>query len=626
MTALNSKINLLDASVFNRIAAGEVVESPYSVVKELVENSIDAGATEITIKIKGGGIDLVAVEDNGFGISKEDLPKAFLPHATSKIKSLDDLNAIGSLGFRGEALPSIASVAEVTMVSRQKNDKLGHCVVYKNGKLTAQNEIGANVGTSVSVKNLFENIPARKKFLKKPSSETSRITDLVKKLIKANPTIAFNYIVDEAVIYRTDGKGADSAIYAIYGEKSEEFVAISSVTPVITLKGYISLPSFSKHNRKEQTLIINNRVVENEELSYSVFLAYKDFLLPRKFPAYILYLNIPYDLIDVNVHPNKMLVKFVDSKPVKKMIYNTIHSALAAASRNIFMINDNESIFESNLFEQTEKFVPVQTELQKAKPYNDLGYSANIIDSDVEFLREENISQAISRQEVMDSFSADIHNLHMDEGRSMPAPTDKEHSQIYRIDTSPPPATIIGKLFNTYLIIQHNDEVLFIDQHAAHERILYDKYIAAIDNKTVAIQDLLIPHIFSVHHDESEYLNQNIDTIKPLGFHIESFGKNTFRLSAVPSVCERIKLEEFITELLSDTQRKIKKSDFLKEKIAQLACKAAIKGGDDLSNSDIESLLSQMQAHQGVFLCPHGRPIIVKFSKTQIEKWFKRIV
>ena len=601
MTELNSKINLLDASVFNRIAAGEVVESPYSVIKELVENSIDAGATEITIKIKSGGIDLMTVEDNGFGISKEDLPKAFLPHATSKIKSLDDLNAIGSLGFRGEALPSIASVAEVTMVSRQKNDKLGHCVVYKNGKLVAENEIGANIGTSVSVKNLFENIPARKKFLKKPSSETNRITDLVKKLIKANPTIVFNYTIDEVVVYRTDGKGADTAIYAIYGEKSEEFVAISSTTPVITLRGYISLPSFSKHNRKEQTLIINNRVVENEELSYSVFLAYKDFLLPRKFPAYILYLNIPYDLIDVNVHPNKMFVKFVDSKPVKKMIYNTIHSALAAASRNIFMINDNEPIFESNLFEQTEKFIPVQTELQKIKPYDGLRYSEKIIDrfkqessGEVEFLQEVNVLQAPTRQSVIDSF----------------------------IDSK----LIIGKLFNTYLIVQQNDAVLFIDQHAAHERILYDKYIASIDSKTVAIQDLLIPHIFSVHHDESEYLNQNLETLRLLGYHLESFGKNTFRLSAVPLVCEKIKLEEFITELLSDTQRKIKKSNFLKEKIAQLACKAAVKGGDDLNNSDIESLISQMQAHQGVFLCPHGRPIIVKFNKSQIEKWFKRIV
>ena len=370
-------INILDPAIFNRIAAGEVVESPRSVVKELVENSIDAGANAITIEITGGGIESISVTDNGRGLAAEDMPRAFLPHATSKIRTLDDLNAIGTLGFRGEALPSIASVAEVVMVSRMGNGEwgmgngeagklksayesrtpnpeprkpnssifpspnphppsptLGYSVTYQNGILTAQGEAGAPAGTSVTVKNLFANIPARLKFLKKPAQEKAKITELVEKLILANPNIAFGYVADGQTVYRTDGFGKESAVYAIYGEMTDSLIPILSNAPGLKISGYVSEPAFSKHNRAYQHLVVNGRVVENEDVAYSVFLAYKDFLMTRRFPAYVIYIDIPHDLIDVNVHPNKLSVKFVDPTSIKKAVYHAVRKAIFPAGEN----------------------------------------------------------------------------------------------------------------------------------------------------------------------------------------------------------------------------------------------------------------------------------------------------
>lgn len=324
-----SKINLLDSSVFNRIAAGEVVERPCSIVKELIENSVDAEASIISVEIKNGGLDFIKITDNGYGLEKDDLEKAFLPHATSKIKNLDDLNSIMTLGFRGEALTSIASVAKVTMVSKTAVNDLGNYIIIENGAIIEKGECGCPLGTSVTVENLFKNIPARAKFLSKPSAEEAIITDTVSRLIITNYSKSIKYTSNNKIIYQSVGDNLKNAIYAVYGKSfTDNLVPIEYVMSDITLRGFINKPYFTKPNRTYQTLIVNGRYVVNSDVSYCVYNCYQNYLMKRQFPIFIMELNVPPDMIDVNVHPNKLEIKFADGASIKRVIYNTVKNKL----------------------------------------------------------------------------------------------------------------------------------------------------------------------------------------------------------------------------------------------------------------------------------------------------------
>ena len=359
-------INILDSTIYNRIAAGEVIEKPRSVVKELIENSIDAGASTITLEIKDGGITLIKVTDDGCGLDEEDLQKAFLPHATSKIQSLKDLDSIITLGFRGEALASIASVAKAEMISRRKDSLMGAVITYDNGEVKDFGECGCPEGTTVKVENLFDNIPARKKFLDKPATEEREITNLMAKLILANPDISFRYISDGEIIFLSNGKGMKEAVFAVYGnEFYSGLINVENVLPEISLKGFIGRPGFSKHNRSYQSLFVNGRYVINSEISYIIQNYYSEYLMSRQFPVYILYLNLPPDMLDVNIHPNKMEVKFADFGKVKQIISQTVKKALSGNSAQPV------EIIMNNIFGGKERELPKPKEEKSAKSFAD---------------------------------------------------------------------------------------------------------------------------------------------------------------------------------------------------------------------------------------------------------------
>lgn len=626
-----AKINILDSSIFNRIAAGEVVESPCSVVKELVENSIDSGATKISVEIAGGGIDLIKVTDNGSGIASEDVPKAFLPHATSKIKTIDDLNAISFLGFRGEALPSIASVSNVTLTSKQNDTTLGSFINIENGKTLNNSEIGCPDGTTVIVKDLFKNVPARRKFLKKASSEANKIKELVKSLILANPKLSIKLISDEKIVYSSDGSSVESAIFNVYGNIIDNLTQIENSGSGVKLTGFVSNPTYSKHNRNAQTLVVNNRVVSCEDLSYSIYLVYKDYLMSRQYPAYILYIDIPNDLIDVNVHPNKMSVKFVDTDLIKRMIYKTLKDAIdkRASSTDLFTSFIPENTVE---FGTSEHVVPSEKSTELYESSSKASQLTPVFGSDNKTVTSYNQSYI--------NYATESSNLQVNEGKatfsSVPNFANKIFDATYKIQpqdnvknystlTQTTGVEIIGKVFNTYIIVQNGNDMYMIDQHAAHERLLYDKLIDKA-NSNNAVQDLLIPYPFNVEEDESEYIIKNLDTLKNCGFIIKQSKGNKFEILGVPSLCTNINLSSFVNLLLEDNLSEIKTSNFIESRIAQSACKSAVKGKDDLSQHEIECLLEQMKASGGVLQCPHGRPTVIKLSKTDIEKMFKRIV
>ena len=675
-----SKINVLDSSVFNRIAAGEVVERPCSIVKELVENSIDAGADIVTVEIKNGGLSQIRVVDNGCGMDAEDLEKAFLPHATSKIKDLSDLNAIATLGFRGEALTSISSVAKITVTSKTKDDEVGNYIVIENGKILEKGEKGCSQGTTVLVEDLFKNIPARAKFLSKPSTEESVITDMMTRLIMTNHGASIKYSVNGKVIYQSSGNGLKNAIYTVYGKAfTDNMVEIECIMSDITLRGYINKPYFTKPNRTYQTLIVNNRYVVSSDISMCAYNCYRDYLMKRQFPVYILALDIPHDMVDVNVHPNKLEVKFADFDNLKKAVYKTINNKLheltlipkeiAAGSDNTtqpevkinkYRIDEDTGVISKITPDTGDTKFKDESETKNrehavAKDYERTPKSENDpkinygtffkIEQKKDFGNATIKSPALSalgtefESKLYSAQFADIHkpdsdriapSSSSDSDLSKPEPaqmffadnaeivTDHESSAVKKFKTV---------LFDTYIVIEENDCIYLIDQHAAHERLLYDKLSEQLESKTVAVQDMLVPHVFNVSPTENEILNEKLGEINSCGFGLSFLGGFTYSLSAVPLVCADMNVDRFMELALGElSSNKYRKLDFVKDILMQSACKAAVKGEDKLNDSEIEYLIDSYSKHDKVLMCPHGRPLVVKITKSEIEKWFKRVV
>ena len=618
-----SEINVLDSSIFNRIAAGEVVENPKSVVKELVENSIDAGADTITVELRNGGIEYISVTDNGKGINKADMPIAFLPHATSKIHSLKDLEAISTLGFRGEALPSIASVAEVEMASRTQNSELGYKITLKEGKIIDEGECGIPFGTKTTVKNLFANIPARAKFLRKPQSEEGDTTELIIKIILANPHLKIKYIVNGETRYQSDGNGLKSAIYSIYGSDFLNNMAdISCTMPDIQLYGVIGTPHYTKHNRNYQTLIVNGRYVVNSDIGYCIQQCYQTYLMKRQFPVYILYLNLPGDMVDVNVHPNKLDVRFSNEKHIKSVIYNTVKSKV-----------DELAAFPAEYTPQTQPpaFDTRQEEISKIKhDISTIGRNKNTLtDNPVRFNTQSltSICNTIEEPSVIKTKIGDfIRDITPEPSR----PVQRE-PQVYSqpLNTSffenAESVKFTGKLFNTYLLAECGNNFYIIDQHAAHEKLLYDKLTEQVNKNDSAVQDLLVPYIFDVSPSEKGALCERLPEINDYGFKIDLLSGCSFSLYALPSCCTNINLKKFVSLLLCDMDNIKRGSEYIKEDLMQAACKSAVKGEDNLNESEIESLIKQMKESDSAKFCPHGRPTVIKFGRDDLEKLFKRI-
>ena len=651
-------IKVLDKSIYNRIAAGEVVEKPASIVKELVENSIDAGATAISVEIKNGGVDYICVSDNGKGIAPSDVPTAFLAHATSKIKELSDLDGISTLGFRGEALPSIAAVSKITMVTRKHDSDMGFRYCVDHGVIVDSGEYGAPKGTSVTVENVFGNIPARKKFLQKSNVEENAITTLISKIILANYNVAISLTINGKNVYRSAGTGLENAIYCIYGaDFLKDLIKIDAESNGIKIHGYIGKPSFTKHAKSYQTVIANGRYVISDEISYWMYGCYQDFLMKRQFPVFILYIDLPYDLIDVNVHPNKLEVKFACVGIVKGLLTNTVKDLInqnARIAKEVFDVNtedvgeefiliddveeENNQPLENKTFEnkkETFEFPSTRTVLSRESNLNQ-GQ-----------LKESSSFTSMFTQDLFNSIADHSSTKGFDFGEKTTEKTESiednveiftnEANDISKInevwvqektEIGEEQLTYVGKIFNTYLIFESGSYVFYVDQHAAHERILYDKLEKDFREKRMAIQNLLIPYTFTVTTDEFNVISEFIPTLKEYGFDLDTFGNNTFSLKGVPARCGEMNVSDFLSTLLSDitNKRTVDNLSIFKDKLMQNACKSAIKGDMNISNEEIKILVADMQKNNVVLYCPHGRPIVIKISKTEVEKWFKRIV
>lgn len=680
-----SKINILSAQVYNRIAAGEVVDRPYSVVKELVENAIDAGATEIEIYVEGGGKQLIRVVDNGGGISRDDLHAAFLPHATSKIAKADDLERIMTLGFRGEAVASIAAVSKMTITSKVSGENC-YRLTSDGGKLGEIVEAAGGDSTDVSVEMLFFNTPVRLGFLKSDKSEETDITNFVSRFILNRPDISFRYYVGGKRILQSFGGGEEEAVVGVYGASIlKDCYKIDASKHGIRLRGYIGNQNFSKPNKTYQSVFLNGRYIINSTISAAVSNAYASYLMKRQYPFYVLYIDMPTEIVDVNVHPNKADVRFADNQTVYGCIYSVISAVLDGQPKALEYLVSDKTAVASEIDAEPEKVVspkaaPVSavpfSAPKKEKPRNaPLNNSAKGVVSfsyedarrELEKVRpskttsmelpfepepkaEENAvpvqsvpAEKKSLRETYADLQVEKNILEVNSPEAAPAVKTEGNSKDFfaenkrfleeletkakqnKIDVSS--CAYAGKLFNTYLLYERGDEVYIIDQHAAHERLIFDRLKEQMRTRKVLQQPMLLPYVLNLNAFESAFIREKMENIREIGFDIDEFGNNAFKVSAVPLDLQSIDLALFFNEILGDISgyRSIKLEDLLKDKLATAACKAAVKGGMDLTREETDRLFRLMDGNMGL-KCPHGRPVVVKMTKTELEKMFKRIV
>ena len=654
-------INVLSPRIYNRIAAGEVVERPASVVKELVENSLDAGATKISVEIEEGGIKKICVSDNGCGIAKDDLPLAFLPHATSKISNIDDLDEISTLGFRGEALASIASVSMVCLTTKTKDSETGFKIEADGGEISKITEVARLDGTTLLMKNLFYNTPARAKFLKKPKTEESEITHLIEKFMLSHPEVDFEYVVDGKNVYDHNSGSLDEVIYLIYGrDVFENLLKLDYSEDDIKVEGYIVSPKLSRPNRTYQTLFVNGRYVENYMISACVQGAYEPMLMKGRFPIYVIKIEMPFDKVDVNVHPNKREVKFENSSKVFGVIRRAVERALI--STNLIADFEFTSKDEKEWSKLDIKNEPnpnltsfnsyQKTNIDKMSPFEGASFKNVKVDSDV-------ASEKVSSPKEYQDKGVDIINMPdfasvKVEGRNKNKPggniffdhsgdsllheveikvqneAKQEEKKLEKfveekfLTAKVEEIKIVGVVFKTYIITEYDDSIYVIDQHAMHERQNYDNLKKQIEAHNVAKQDMLIPYNFKLLAKDRDNLENKLDNLRKIGFEISQNG-NEFSITSIPFVLSGIRLEKFIEEILADESMKERTaSEIINEKLCQTACKHAIRAGDDVTKEQIAYLIDKMK--DGVALCPHGRPIIVKITRKELEKMFKRVL
>jgi len=591
-------IKLLDEAVSNRIAAGEVIENPASVVKELAENAIDANATSITIELAGSGFSSIRVTDNGEGMDESDVLLAFERHATSKIQTVKDLLNIRTLGFRGEALSSIAAVSETEIKTKFKTSDTGTVARISGGKDLSIRSVGLPDGTTVIVKNLFFNTPVRRKFLKTPARETALVTDLVSRLILAHPEISFKYISNGNTVFHTPGDGdVKTAVFCVYGrEILEHLVPVSSEDRDVSVSGYTGLPEFAYKNRIRQSFFVNQRYVRSRQLSEYVQSAYRDRLVKGLFPFCLLHIRIPAGLVDVNVHPNKLRIRFTDEPRMRSLVQKAVADAL---KRKGFV---NELRMPP---EDKTSSAPEKTEKQESQIDFFTGFSQ--LKAEKEHLKQQT------------AVSADESKPEMPE-TSEPAVEAAPGSWISDY-------TVVGTAFDTYLLLEQEEKLLIVDQHAAHERLLYDRIFRETKAGRLAAQRLLSPEIIRLSEADKLLLMENIELLTELGFDIQEFGLFEFKVSGVPYYYDAPDVNGLIDDLLGELKESIRDDIMLrKEKIARMACRKAIKAGAKLSRTEIDTLMRSFARGDSIPTCPHGRPIFCVLKKSQIEKNFRRIV
>ena len=646
-----SKIVLLTKEVYNRIAAGEVVERPFSVVKELVENSIDAGATEIVIKLEDGGKKLISVKDNGSGIEKDDLVNATMPHATSKIKTADDLDKIATLGFRGEALASIASVSEMKIISKVRTAEIGYYIESDYGVLGDLEPFPADDGTVIEVRNLFKNTPAREKFLKPSKNEEADIVNIVTRLIFTHPEIAFKLVFDGKEKLHYAGGSIDEAIIEIYGyETIRDCIQIETEKNGLKISGFIGETYFVKPNRTYQTIVLNGRYVQNITLQTAIHNAYAPYLMKRKYPFYVLKIDVAPEFVDVNVHPNKADVRFADNHVVYGAIYSIVSKVLEGNAAAIDIVKPN-GYFQTGSVVETKPVTDSENKNEEngERKYADvvgcddpgvlpdyltrLGKFFDPVTAEKEGLFDNlplsSPSSGSTETETSEEKKLSIDDIfaenkkYIEELESRKSNTEKPTQTEISVDDN---IRVVGQVLKTYLIFEKGEDIYFIDQHAAHERLLFDKFTEEYKNGKTDEQTLLVPFLYSVNEKEAEFLTSRFEYFRNAGIDVAEYEDGVFAVYALPLTLLDMDIKAFFDDVLSDMSfRKADMPDIIRDKLAQKACKAAIKSGKTLSQSEIDKLLEKLHGDMGL-KCPHGRPIAIRITRTEIDKWFKRIV
>ena len=648
-------IHVLDDNTINKIAAGEVVERPASVIKELVENAMDAGATRIEVEIMAGGTSFMRVTDNGRGMSAEDAHLAILRHATSKIREVGDLNTVGTLGFRGEALPTIASVSRFTLLTRREGDDLGTRVTITGGKEPDFIEAGCNIGTTVKVEDLFFNTPARKKFLKTNHTEGSRINDFIVKLALSRPDIEFHFINNNKMSVVTPGTGnLYDTIQAIYGGKTaDSLLGLTLEDEDIKISGYITKPSMLKSSRAWQTYIVNSRIIQNRAIAKAIDNAYKSLIPKSGFPLAVLCIEVPQRTIDVNVHPQKSELKFEDESRVFKAVYKAVLDAIRPAGRGLGEVAAVVEKPEQHVTMEPMQFVPAteplaepiipqwpqaearpagQPAVQRAQPktiYEAVHRTAPIsartmagFSAAQQSLREERGAAAMPDSSVLDhpGMVAESSAPAMKSGADAEASPCQE-GEVLQYDGSVVP---IGQVDLTYIIAQDAKGLYIVDQHAAHERILFDKFSAMAGD--IPSQQLLVHQILSFDRKEAELVASHQELFASLGFHMEMSGNQEFRLIEVPADVPVSEAEDIIREILTNLMdmHETTAKEIRQACLATTACRAAIKAGEELSFRQMQIILDALAHTAFPYTCPHGRPTALKFSSEELAKMFKR--
>ena len=591
-------INILDSNTIDKIAAGEVVERPSAVVKELVENSIDANADAVTIEIKDGGISFIRITDNGEGIDRSQVKKAFMRHATSKIKSVEDLISVTSLGFRGEALSSISAVGKVEFLTKTKTDFIGTRYVVEGGRECVFEDAGIPDGTTIIVRDLFFNVPARKKFLKSPSSEGNNITELIEHMILSHPNISFKYIYNGNVKLQSSGKNdIKSCIYNVYGRDiANGLIEVKSIRDDISIHGFIGKPELARATRNFEIYFVNNRFIKSTLIDRALEEAYKDYLMLHKYPTVFLYFEIPSHLIDVNVHPTKREIRFFEGEALKCYIVDVIKNALI-----------NKELIKEIVEETHEKPSVKESEINK-EPFETI---THIIESSY----NNYYSSEIEKEDESTDINDKNEQLTLFDDKFISEESIKKHR-------------IIGQLFNTYWLIEFENKLFIVDQHAAHEKVNYERLIKKLRNNENCSQNIYPPIVVSLSNAEAQYVTKYNENLLNVGFTIEHFGGLDYTISTVPMELLSQNPADYFHEMLDELMegKNSKETETVNLKIATMACKASVKGNMHLSVFEADKLISELLTLDNPYNCPHGRPTIISFSKYEIEKMFKRIV
>lgn len=633
-------IAILNQETIDKIAAGEVVERPCSVVKELVENAIDAGSTAITVEIKEGGISFIRITDNGCGIERDQVAVAFYRHSTSKIRSAEDLLTVKSLGFRGEALSSISAVARVELITKTYDELTGTRYVIEGSKELSNEEIGAPDGTTFIVKDLFYNVPARRKFLKTAQTEGSYISDMVEKLALSHPDISFKFINNNQTKLHTSGNGnKKDIIYHIFGrEISSSLLEVKHECEYFKVEGFIGKPVITRGNRNYENYFINGRYVKSNILSRAIEEAYKSFLMQHQYPFTVLYFTF-FSELDVNVHPTKMELRFDNNNEIYVELCDTIYAILSHKEMIPEVPVDSTPAPKKIVHEYKEPIPePFEkrriNEVRAAESRSVYGQSVTAAAKDFSAIEPEPAKSSASALVANIGNSAEpkpeTSTMAYEPAQIVTATqqTLGDYDKVFLTESSKKQFSIIGQLFKTYWLIEFEDKLYIIDQHAAHEKVLYEKTMARLASKDFTSQRISPPIVMTLDARESEMLEKYRPQIEQFGYEVEHFGGKEYMISAIPDNLFHIDMKDLFIEMLDDFSNATGRQtpDIITEKVASMSCKAAVKGNDKLTLPEINELIDELLSLDNPYNCPHGRPTIISMSKYEIEKKFKRIV